>query len=629
METPDYPPLSDYGVIGDQTTCALVNRHGSVDWWCLPHLESPSAFGAVLDAEQGGRFRIRPVYPYQSAQTYVERTNVLRTDFYGATGRAALTDWMPFPGPEESLEESNALYRKLECLDGPLRFDVTFDPRFEYGRERPDLRETDRGVVATGDAEAVHLAAPPSLAVDGLGDDGADATLSLDEGETAWFVVRDRRGDAGFDHDPASFESRLESTVDAWRGWLSEGGRQSGRIDDGQWERLVDRSALALKLLIHESTDAIAAAPTTSLPEEIGGSRNWDYRYSWIRDAALTVQALSKLGHADEASAYFSWLISKVYDSPESIRPLYGLHGDASVEEYTLDHLEGYRRSSPVRVGNAAEAQRQLDVYGELVLALYETTRFGETLGDEAWTAVREVVDHVVEVWDEPDAGIWEVRSEPRQFVHSKVMCWVALDRGVKLVEDAGFDGPVDRWRRAREEVRETVLDRGYSEEAGSFVRSFETTEALDATALLFPLYGFLPFDDPRVEGTIAAVRDRLTTDAGLVYRYEGEDGLPGGEGTFVLCSFWLVDALALSGRVDEAEALFGEVLARTGPLGLLSEEIAAESGALLGNYPQAFSHIGLINSVLYLDRARENRQPGPEPLGAESARGTLGSDGS
>ena len=626
MKTPEYPPLSDYGVIGDQTTSCLVSRYGSIDWWCLPHLESPSVFGALLDAEQGGQFRIHPAYPYQPAQRYVKGTNVLTTEFYGSTGRATLTDWMAFPGPDRPVDESNALYRKLECTDGPMRFDVEFDPRFDYGRERPAVTRTDAGVRAESETEEVHLSAPAGLDFARVGDGGANGALWLDEGETAWFVVHDRRGTSEYDHDPEAFERRLDGTIRAWRGWLAEGGRRGEELDDGRWKRLVDRSELALKLLIHASSNAIAAAPTTSLPEEIGGTRNWDYRYNWIRDSALTVQALSKLGHASEANAYFSWLLSKVYEGPESVRPLYGLHGDVRVGETTLDHLEGYRGSAPVRVGNAAEAQLQLDVYGELVLALYETTRFGETLSDPAWTAIREVINHVEGVWDQPDAGIWEVRSEPRHFVHSKVMCWVALDRGVKLVEDAGFDGPADRWRRTREEVREAVLDRGYSPTVDSFVRSFEEHEALDATALLFPLYGFLPFDDPRVENTIDAVRRRLTTEEGLVYRYEGDDGLPGGEGTFVLCSFWLVDALALSGRVEQAEALFDQVVSHSSPLGLLSEEIAADSGALLGNFPQAFSHIGLINSVLYLDRAHNDRQPGPEPLGAESEGGADGS---
>ena len=618
MEIPRYPRLSEYGIVGDQATCALVSRYGSVDWWCLPHLESPSVFGALLDDDRGGRFRVHPAYPYQSAQAYVEGTNVLRTEFYTPTGRATLTDWMPFgDGTGATDGSTGAVYRRLTCSDGSMEFDVDFGPRFDYGHEMPRMTGTGGGVVARGERETLSVAAPPSTAFD-TGEGTATATVTLSEGETAWFVVR---GGESVEYDPEAFERRLRGTVETWREWLADDGRDAPDLDEGRWQRLVDRSALALKLLIHRSTGAVAAAPTTSLPEEIGGTRNWDYRFNWIRDAGLTVQALFKLGYDDEATAYFSWLLSKVYEGPESIRPLYGLHGGTDTAERTIDDLEGYRGSAPVRVGNAAEHQLQIDVYGELVLALYETTRFGETLDEDAWSAVCDIVNHVEEVWEAPDYGIWEVRTDPRQFVHSKVMCWVALDRAITIAESTGFDGPVDRWRGTRAEVREAVLDRGYSEAAESFVRSFGTDEALDATALLFPLYGFLPFDDPRVENTIDAIRQRLTTDDGLVYRYEGDDGLPGGEGTFVLCSFWLVDALALSGRVDEAEALFDGILSHTSSLGLFSEEIAAESNALLGNYPQAFSHIGLVNSVLYLDNARENRQSGPEPLGAEGER--------
>jgi GH15 family glucan-1,4-alpha-glucosidase len=615
METPEYPSIGEYGIVGNMETCCLVSRYGSVDWYCLPDVESPSVFAALLDADGGGRFQIQPVYPYQSAQTYLERTNVLATEFFGATGRARLVDWMPFPDPERDDPDPDVLYRKVTGSDGPIRLAVTFAPRFDYAREVPDLSETERGVVARGARDELRLSGPASFDVE---EGTATATVTLTEDQTAWFAMR-----YGHDapHDPAAFQRRLDATTEAWRRWVAEGGRPSRTIDRGRWERLVDRSALTLKLLTHRPTGAIAAAPTTSLPEAVGGSRNWDYRYNWIRDAALTVQALHKLGHVREANAYFSWLLSKVYEGPESIRPLYGLHGSTDVGERTLDHLEGYRGSRPVRVGNAAEGQLQLDVYGELVLALFETSRHGAVITESNWAALREIVDYVEGVWDEPDAGIWEVRTEPRQFVHSKVMCWTALDRAIRIVEETAFDGPLERWRRTRREIRETVLERGYDEDIGSFVRTFEATEALDATALLVPFVGFLPFDDPKVQGTINAVRRRLTTDEGLVYRYDGDDGLPGGEGTFVLCSFWLVNALALSGRVEEAEALLDTILSHSSPLGLLSEEIAAESGALLGNYPQAFSHIGLINSVLYLDRAREDRQPGPEPLGAEPRR--------
>lgn len=611
-----YPPLSEYGLIGNMETCSLVNRYGSIDWCPMPHIASPSVFAAILDADRGGYFQLQPAHSYQAAQRYVDRTNVLATDFHAPSGRATLLDWMPFPDDSRADSASGVIYRKVTCTDGTVRITVGFQPRFDYARVVPDFSPTDQGIVAHNENTELSLLAPSSLSVE---DDAATTTVSLTENEAAWFVLG---YDRNISYDTERFQRQLDQTISAWRAWLDQGGRQSQRIDEGRWRSLVDRSVLTLKLLTHYSTGAIAAAPTTSLPEEIGGVRNWDYRYNWIRDAAFTVQALSKLGHVSEAKAYFSWLLDKVYEDPASLRPLYGLHGRTDIEERTLNHLKGYRGSAPVRVGNAAKNQRQLDIYGELVLAVYETYRFGEAVTFSNWDALRNIIDYVAEVWNEPDAGIWEVRTEPRHFVHSKVMCWTALDRGIRFIKETDFDGPVKNWRRTRQSIRDAILERGYSVDLGSFVQTFETSDALDATALLIPLVGLLPFEDPRVQGTIDAIRHRLMTEEGLVYRYESDDGLPGGEGTFVMCSFWLVNALALSGRVGEAESLFDTILSHTSPLGLLSEEIAVESEALLGNYPQAFSHIGLINSVLYLDRVHQNRQPGPEPLGAEPDRG-------
>ena len=648
-----YPPLSEYGVVGDTETCALVSRYGSIDWLPVPDLESPSVFAGVLDADRGGHFSIRPGKPFQSAQTYLDKTNVLRTDFYAASGRASLTDWMPFSratGDEQAAdggkqtevdgdggvgstpnvrssgdsdpttatpgERSATLFRRVACEDGSMELSVDFEPRPDYARVRPTVEATDRGVAVRGDGADLFLSSSVPLTAT---DAGASAGFALREGEAAWFGL-------GYDcnprMDPDRLRERQDETVEAWRRWVHKCDHPSRCVYGGEWHHLLERSELVLKLLTHRETGAIAAAPTTSLPEAIGGTRNWDYRFTWIRDAALTVQALYKLGHVREAKSYFDWLLTHVYEGPESIQPLYGLHGEREIEERTLDHLRGYEGSAPVRVGNAAHDQRQLDVFGELVLALYETSRYGEAITEDNWEALREIVDHVESVWDEPDAGIWEVRTEPRHFVHSKVMCWTALDRGIKIVEGTDYEGPVGHWRDARDDLRSEILERGYSEERGSFVRAFDTETELDATALLVPVVGFLPFDDRRVRNTVAAVRESLTTEDGLVYRYHGADGLPGGEGTFVLCSFWLVNALALSDRADEAEALFESVLNYASPLGLFAEEIAAGSGRLLGNYPQAFSHIGLVNSALYLDRATRNQQSGPEPLGTEEETG-------
>ena len=445
------------------------------------------------------------------------------------------------------------------------------------------------------------------------------ATPTLTEGDEIWFVL-------AYEHEPPIQEiacrDLLDRTVDYWQGWTHRCTTLSECVVGGPWHDLAVRSGLVLKLLTHRDTGAIAAAPTTSLPEEIGGVRNWDYRYNWLRDAAFTVQALSKLGHIAEAKAYFTWLLSCVdqcHDDPANLQPLYGLHGNPDLEERILDHLSGYRNSSPVRIGNAAKDQRQLDIYGELILAIYETALYGEHITADDWAVMRRIINYVCEVWDEPDHGIWEVRSEPRQFVYSKVMCWAALDRGIKIVEETDFEGPIDHWRSCQDTIKTTILEEGFSEAANSFVRSFGT-ENLDATSLLIPIVGFLPLDDPRVQDTIDATTDELTTETGLVYRYQGEDGLPGGEGTFVLCSFWLVDALALSSRLEEAKELFDIICRYANPLGLLAEEINPETGEQLGNYPQAFSHIGLINSALYIGRMEGREQAGPEPLGTEQA---------
>ncbi|MFB6165317.1 MAG: glycoside hydrolase family 15 protein [Haloarculaceae archaeon] len=608
----EYPPISEHGVIGNLETCALVTRDGAIDWCCLPDVDSPSVFASLLDAQRGGHFTVQPSARYSSTQSYVPATNVLETDFVVPGGEVRLTDWMPFPDPDRPDPTPSVIYRWLSCTEGSVELDATFAPRMQYGRERPRMGADGAVVHAAGDCAQLTLAGSPALSA---GDGEASATFTLTDGDDAWFALA--YGPAG-PPDPAAVRRSYRRTIAAWREWVHTCESPGECLYGGRWHELVVRSELVLKLLIQYDTGAIAAAPTTSLPERVGGARNWDYRFNWLRDAALTVQALYKLGHVAEARNFFDWLLSRVYEDPASIRPVYGLHGRVDIPEQTLDHLEGYRESTPVRIGNAANGQRQLDTYGELVLAMYETSRYGVGITESNWTALREIVDYVARVWREPDAGIWEVRTEPRQFVYSKVMCWVALDRGIKIVERTAndFEGPAERWRVERERVKRAVLERGYDPEADAFVQTFGADGVLDATALLVPIVGFLPFDDPRVQGTIDAVQRELTTDEGLVYRYNGDDGLPGGEGTFLLCTFWLVDALALSGRVREARSLFDTVCEYASPLGLFAEEVAADGDRLLGNFPQGFSHLGLINSALYLDRVHENRQVGPEPLG-------------
>ncbi len=417
-----------------------------------------------------------------------------------------------------------------------------------------------------------------------------------------------------------SLQESLEDTVSFWRNWAHQcEGPEKCVFTAGPWHDLMVRSGLVLKLLTHSETGGITAAPTTSLPEWIGGERNWDYRYGWVRDSSFTVQALYNLGHVEEARSYMNWLMdicTETFD-PRDLRIMYGLHGDQSLKERELDHLSGYMNSRPVRIGNAASEQLQLDIYGEMVNGIYETTRYGESIDDSTWQFARKIADHVCRVWNTPDSGIWEIRGQPRHFISSKLMCWVALDRAIRIATEGENKKPENNWKRERENVRQAILERGYNQSIGSFVQSYGS-DILDATSLLIPVMGLLPFRDHRVQSTIDATMKELTSPRGLVYRYLGEDGLSGREGVFILCTFWLVDSLTLSGRLEEAEKLFGKVLESASPLGLLAEEIEPETGAHLGNYPQAFSHIGLINSALYLGNARGGKQKGPEPVGKE-----------
>ena len=621
----DFEPLANYGLIGNLETCALVSRRGSVDWLPVPHLESPSVFARLLDAD-GGQFTVQPAADFESTVRYCGRTNVLETTFRTDTGTVSLTDFMPPLGATPDGVPERALYRGLACRDGTVDLGVTFEPRFDFARGSTTLDATDDGVVATGSDERLlcwSTDSRDSLTVEG---DRATASLSLDDGEQVWLGLS-----YGEPVGPstARCEQALDATINYWRSWSHSCPDEDDCVFGGPWHALAVRSGLVLKLLTHHETGAIAAAPTTSLPEEIGGIRNWDYRYNWIRDAAFTVQALTNLGHANEASDYLSWFLDICRDTdPEAIQPLYGLHGEPNLTERTLPHLSGYRDSGPVRIGNEAAEQRQLDTYGELLLAIFEATRAGISLTEADWQAVCRIVDYVTKVWREPDSGIWEVRSEPLHFSFSKLMCWVAIDRGLALAAETGFEAPVERWRDHRSQLRAAILDEGLDPSGEYFVRSFEEDDVLDAAMLLVAFVGFLPFDDPRVTSTIRAVDDRLATDEGLVYRYDGIDGLPGGEGTFLLCSFWLVDALALTGRVEEAERRLERLIEYVSPVGLLAEEVDGATGSHLGNYPQAFSHIGLLNSALYVSRAKGMAAPGPELIGIELGEGWTVSEG-
>jgi len=601
-----YTPIEAYGVVGNLETAALVAPDGSVDWFPFPHVESPSIFGAVLDAERGGQFRVGPADGGTGTLGYLDGTNVLQTRFEAGGGALTVTDFMP---PADLVDHpKKVLYRRLDCEGRPVDIELAFD----YARTETTFEATDTGLRAAGREERTTLEAAFDLDIDRDAGRATGAT-TLEAGTTEWVLLR-CTGAEDAATDPAA---ALSDTVDYWRDWSHDCPTDEHCVFGGPWHDHVVRSGLVLKLLTHAESGAIAAAPTTSLPEDVGGVRNWDYRYNWLRDAGFTVQALSNLGHVEAAAAYVSWFLDLCgATEPATVQPLYGLHGETALDERELDHLSGYRGSRPVRVGNGAADQRQLDVYGELLLAVDELHTHDRSLSADEWRILRDIVDYVTEVWQEPDAGIWEVRDGPKQFVYSKVLCWVALDRGLALASDHGYDAPVDAWRETRNAIREDVLAKGYDDDLGAFVQTYGDGTTLDATGLLLPVVGFLPFDDERVQGTIDAVETHLREDEVLVKRYDGSDGLPGEEGAFVLCACWLIDALALSGHVETAHDRLETLVEYVNPLGLLAEEIDPDDGTYLGNYPQAFSHIGLVNSALYVGAAQGGELPGPPPMG-------------
>ncbi|MCF7875889.1 glycoside hydrolase family 15 protein [Candidatus Bipolaricaulota bacterium] len=596
MVDDSYLDIGDYAIIGNLETIALVGKNGSIDWFPVPHMESPSVFARILDSNKGGGFSIAPTRPFDSHQNYISQTNVLKTTFQSTLGTVSVTDYMPIY-PDEPTGEK-AILRKVAGKEGATEIGVDFRPRFDYARTEPRMTETRGAIEASAEGTELTLESPIKVS---LNKGSGKGSFEVKKGEEYWFSLEyGNNRENEFD-----YQSTLARTKDYWRDWAHDC-EEDSCVFRGPWHELIVRSGLVLKLLTHPETGAIAAAPTTSLPEEIGGVRNWDYRFAWIRDASMTIQSLYNLGHEEEASNYFGWLrkLSKVHQDPSELQIMYSLHGKTDLKEEELEHLSGYRNSSPVRVGNAASDQKQLDIYGELINAFYETCpTYGEEIRAGDWEFILKAANHVTEVWREKDAGIWEVRGEDRHFLYSKLMCWVALDRAIKIGEGWEFEGPFGTWRKERSKIRKAILEQGYDEEAESFVQSFGS-RSLDATSLLVPLVGFLPPDDRKVENTLETTIERLTSRDGLVYRYDGDDGLEGEEGAFLLCSFWLVRALTAAGRTEEAREYLKNITDYANPVGLLAEEVDPSTGKQLGNFPQAFSHIGLINSGLFLGQA-------------------------
>ena len=613
-----YPPVADYAIIGDCHTAALVSREGSIDWYCPGRFDGPAVFCRLLDANKGGHLSLAPPGRFASERRYRGATNVLETTFTADGGRARVTDFMPIfrragIRAGQDVGTSRQLIRLVEGLGGEMELELRFKPTFDYARARTELSPSSNGAVAHGDGQYLTLACPGlRLEPDGAG--GLRGRLRISAGERRPVVLSDvdDPGQARDVFEPSRCDEQLERTLEYWEDWTTGCSLQT------PYRPQVLRSALTLRLLTYQPTGAIIAAPTTSLPEQLGGVRNWDYRYTWLRDACLTLYALMTLGYRDEAADFFAWL-DRVCGSEarESFQIMYTIDGKSELPERTLDELEGYACSRPVRIGNAAAKQRQLDIFGEVLTAAYlhyrrggregrtATARPDRSPSPEMWAFLRRLVEQAAEQWREPGQGIWEVRGGPRQFLYGKLMCWAAVDRGIRLAEEHRLEAPLDRWRRACQEIHRAILEQGFDPERGAFTQAFGST-ALDAGALIIPRIGFLPATDPRVQSTIDRIKVDLTHD-GLVYRYRTADGLPGGEATFALCSFWLVDALALGGRLDEAHELFERVSRYANDVGLLAEEIDPARGELLGNFPQGFSHLALIGSAVNLAKAAKH----------------------
>lgn len=618
-----YRPLAEYAPIGNDDRIALIDGDGSIDWCCFPHVAGRSVFARLLDAEDGGHFSLRPTASYVSRMGYVDRTNVLTTTFETAAGRLRVTDFMPITDRDMDPRHQRSIIRHVECVDGSVSLEVEFKPRLDYAREETTLAERERCLIAHPARSETPERSSRFLSFQQAGPLDMDAREEravgygvLEAGDTAWFAVQSNF----FTPMPPTKCRQFEAATTAyWQDWATPVAETVADIaGDEPWTDELVRSGLVLKLVINEATGGIYAAATTSLPEEYGGERNWDYRYNWIRDAKFTVQALYNLGEDAEAQAYFEWFREISHEQPEDIQPVYGVHGERNLREQSLDHLAGYRHSAPVRVGNAAAEQRQLDVYGTIIQGLYETLLHDEEIDREDWESIRALVEHVCSVWEEPGAGIWEFREDERQYVHSKLLCWVALDRGLEIAGHIDETGDLDHWETEREEIREAIETRGFSESANSFVQHFETDETLDATCLLIPLFEFLPADDSRVERTIDTLLEELLTEDGLVHRTKGAD-VPGeGRGAFLFCTFWLVDALVLAGREERAREIFSDVLKYVDSPYLLPERIDPSTGEYFGNFPQAFSHIGLVNSAVYLNAASDGSDLEHDPLSIE-----------
>jgi GH15 family glucan-1,4-alpha-glucosidase len=592
--------IADHAILSDRHSSALVSTAGSVEWLSFPRFDSPSVFGRLLGAA-AGHWQIQPASEWQSSRRYVDRTLVLETTFTTETGTLVLSDLLAM-GPDNGghrlgRDVPHLLIRRVECTAGEAAVDVSYEPRPEYGLVVPLLSKVDGGITARGGADWLVLTEPVGL---DIVESRAQGSVTLHAGDRLHFALHR----STLEQTPArvwsqeELAAQVDNTISAWQSWCD-----LHQSYDGPWADLVQLSGRVLQALSFQPSGAIVAAATTSLPEGIGGERNWDYRYSWVRDASFTMEALWVAACPDEAEDFFAFMTTAAASGigpNESLQIMFGVGGEHDLTERELPHLEGWRNSRPVRVGNGAWSQQQIDVYGEVLGAAHRLAEQIGKIDEDTKRFLIACADTAATRWREKDQGIWEVRGEPQHFLYSKVMCWVALDRAIALADVLGAGDRVERWTAMRDEIWETVIRDGWSDEAGAFTQ-YVGASALDASNLMMPIVGFLPADDPRMLATIDAIAERLTDDRGLVFRYrteEGVDGLAGEEGTFLLCTFWLAQALAQSGQLDRAKAVFETAAAFVNDVGLLAEEVDADTGELLGNFPQAFSHIGLVNSA-------------------------------
>lgn len=612
-----HTPIADYALIGNCRSAALVARDGSIDWYCPGRFDAPAVFCRLLDAERGGYFRLAPVGTFRSERHYIEDTNVLQTVYHSDRATITVTDCMTIdedtaPGSDR---DAARIVRKIEVDGEATDLRLEFFPTFEYAQVHADV-ELEAGALLAHHGDTwlgITCGTDAHRREDGVW----EATIRIDPGEYRYLEVihaAGKRMALEVLSRPAT-NGTLSDLIDYWRRWAQQCSYR------GPYRSAVVRSALTLKLLTYQPNGAIVAAPTTSLPEEIGGERNWDYRFTWLRDSSLILYAMLAVGYHDSAAAFIRWLRSTVGHDASSPQIMYTIEGGKDIPERELTGLAGYMNSRPVRVGNAAAKQRQLDIYGEVLTSAYihyhrptkEETGGSHRLpvrkpDGDTWKLLRALVDDAAAHWQEPDNGIWEVRGGPQQFVYSKLMCWAAVDRGIRLTEEHDLPGNVDNWRSVREDIRQAIEQRGYNKKVGAFVQALDS-DVLDASVLAVPRVGFLPATDPRVLSTVDCIQQHLTKD-GMVYRYRTPDGLTGGEGTFLLCTFWLIDVLALAGRMDDARTLFEHTLQRANDVGLYSEEIEAQSGVFLGNFPQGFTHLSLIRAAV--DLAKTDKH-GPE----------------